>query len=72
MHAPSITPTITNKDVAHCWPRGELGFAPLLLEDDDDDDDVELVRGVAMAEVGEYVTSLLDAATSKTDPPPYS
>lgn len=53
----------TNTITADHWTDGRT---PLLL-------DVDAVGcGVAMGDVGEYVTPFAVAATSNTDPPPYS
>lgn len=38
----------------------------------DESDDVDVGSGCAIGDVGLYVTPLTPAATSKTEPPPYS
>ena len=49
-------------------PRGTGTSCPAELELEEPVSDI----GVAIAEIGEYVTPLRVAATSKTEPPPYS
>lgn len=62
-----MTPTVSV--AAHNEP---LCCSPCLAEEDELLEVEDAETGVAIGDVGLYVTPFAEAATSNTDPPPYS
>lgn len=73
-HPRIARPAIKDTERAAAGPKRPSidSFATPPLVESVDELEAEVETGVAMGVVGSYVTPLAVAATSKTDPPPYS